>query len=159
MKNIKGRLLYPGFVACFLLIVLLSACDNGYQASVRGIWFSIDKDNKDKKIEEPIRIDSTNNIELFVFCDIPSSIKEVSLTYTYDSSKLNISGFFDEDENDKKEVDNGKTTGTMKQAVVNPLISITVKARNTQITQTEPLEITVTVEPGGHKAVCMVYTQ
>jgi len=160
ITNIKGRLLHPGFVACCLLIVLLSACDDGYHAGVREIWFSQDGPS-DKPRNEiiDVSINTTTETKLFVNCDTPSSIKEISLIFTYDQQKLNIAGIPYEENEDKKDSPDGKTTSITIKIDVNDLKSmeIRVKARNA-MTATDIVEFTVTSEPGGQKAVCKFKT-
>jgi len=162
MKNIKGRLLYPGFVACFLLIVLLSACDNGYQASVRSIWFYYQDDDKEIKIKEDNAIPIPDaGKDIFVKCVIPSSIKEISLKFSYDSTKLDVKGLdiaYEGDDEPSKDPSN--VNNIIKLAVDNLPFNFSVKVKkNTQTSEDDPTKITVTVEPGGYTTVCKVYAQ
>ena len=160
MKNNKRRLLHPGFVTCCLLIVLLSACDDGYQASVRSIWFYYYGDEEEINIikdDDLIPIPSGKvGKSLYVNCDIPSSLKEISLTFTYNSSVLEVEGFdYYIDEDDEKPAADGTVSQTLKKIDINDLTSIEIKVKAKQTADPTAFpEIAVTVEPGGHKAVC-----
>jgi len=144
--------------AITLLIVLsffLAACDNGYHASVRSIWFSKDKDGIAISDEELITINSAKDTGLYVFCDTPSSIKEISLTFAYDRGKLDIPDIdYDEDwSEDGTYVTRRVDTGLLPMLIM-------VKAQK-GVSITDPVEITVTVEPGRkneNTASCKVKT-
>jgi len=56
IAGIKGRLSRPGFIACYLLIVLLYACNGGYVPSVGGENTITYEYNKDKELEVTVHI-------------------------------------------------------------------------------------------------------
>jgi hypothetical protein len=97
ITGIKGRLLHISFVICYLLIVLLYACDDGYQPSVKeqDVIFYYKDIQEEIPIEVKINADNPFIVndtakELFIIYEIPSSIKEITLKVTYNMEELSI---------------------------------------------------------------------
>jgi hypothetical protein len=174
ITGIKGRLLHLIFVTCYLLIVLLYACDDGYQASVKSIKFyyqeqAVDDDepvfnddgdpvlvNVEVDNAHPFKINSassstTDPTILFVKCEIPSSIKEISIEVNYDPSELVVVSNFADPANEDHVVD--PTTGIIKVKNVDAGASLQLTVNAASDTLTTPT-IKVNVEPGGITATC-----
>jgi len=185
MKNIKWKFPLICVVACSILIVILTACDDGYHASVRDIWLStvsepeqktenddgytyVDGDGKEvvvrleyPRITDELQISTSalSPTPIYVWGDIPSSIRTVTLKLTYVLAKIDILTGYEDDPNFEDYYDSDKTTyKTIILDVLDvnlPLISLTMKA-NEPLTD-EP--ITVTVQPGGVTDTCEVTVQ
>jgi hypothetical protein len=149
---------------CFLV-----TCDDGYQATVKGIRFcyqvqAVDEEDGSPVFEEdgttPVlvneEIDATHPFivnatarKLIVLCDIPSSIKEITLKLTFDKTKLEITDEFsdheDSDYNQNGTIDSVTYPGTEIIYKVTALTPFTTGALST---------ITITAEPGGKTVSC-----
>jgi len=142
----------------------LPACEDGYQASVKDIKFYYDDilDTPDDegndihiKVEidkdHPFPINSTTAKTLYVICEIPSSIKEISVTMSWDPTGLEIQSASFITTNDEDHVLD-QTKGEIKAAGINPGDPLTLQVKSTAGGTTK--SITVTVEPGNITKSC-----
>jgi hypothetical protein len=138
-----------------VLAVFLTTCeDGGYEPTVRGIRFEYN----------PLEVEQNIPDELMVICDIPSSIKEITLKFDYLPSLIKITdddySFHDEPnyfnyppfvtepiprDYDIRYDDDDKYDGTYLPFSVTAKGSVGTSAI-----------ITVTAEPGGVSATCTV---
>jgi hypothetical protein len=134
-----------------VLVCFLAACEDGYRPNIRGISFYNGTVNKKNLIDDnhPFTVNNTSYTTLVIKFDLPSSIRELSIKVSYDASALDIDDPYFADEIDG----NDKVKGIIKaeKIAASPFLELEVKAKGTT-----PTTITVTVEPGGVKAMCTV---
>jgi len=134
ITDIKGRLLRLGFVTCYLLIVLLSACEDGYKPNIRDIRFYQNEIKKRNLIstDNPLKVNDTGTT-LIIICTIPSGVKELSIKVQF-PAELEVTPYFAYE--DDAYVINWDKNGNIE---VGPIAADT------------PLELKVTAKPGFDK--------
>jgi len=145
-----GAIMLLMVLACFLV-----TCEDGYQPNVRSISFYQDEVKKKNLItdDNPLIVtSSTKATTLIIKCDLPSSIRELSIEVSYYKDELDIAETNFATEYDENVIWNpGYIKAEKIDARTPPELYVKAKAGGTPV---HP--ITITVGPGDVPAECPV---